>query len=190
MIWLLSLIDKSTCYAAIVKGKRMNNDPVNQPWHVLLFAVLVLFSHVSFAAQALEGKVVRITDGDTITVEANGNRHKVRLSGIDTPERDQPWGDAATREMRRMVAGKHVRVEWYKKDRWKRLIGNVYVDGEDVGLLMIERGMAWHFKRYAKEQDPEDRTAYAEVEKAAQGARRGLWSDPNPVPPREWRRKN
>ena len=140
-------------------------------------------------ADVTEGRVVRIVDGDTIVVEGQGIRQKVRLSGIDTPERDQPWGEAATREMRRLVAGKDVSVHWYKTDRWDRLIGNVLVDGEDVGLLMIERGMAWHFKRYADEQTTADRDAYSAAEKVAQGARRGLWSDPEPVPPWEWRKR-
>ena len=128
-------------------------------------------------------------NGDTIVVEGQGIRQKVRLSASDTPERDQPWGDSATREMRRLVAGKDVSVYWYKTDRWDRLIGNVLVDGEDAGLLMVERGMAWHFKRYADEQTPADRDAYSAAEKAAQGARRGIWSDPEPIPPWEWRKR-
>ena len=138
-------------------------------------------------ADVTEGRVVRIVDGDTIVVEGQGIRQKVRLSGIDTPERDQPWGSAATREMRRLVAGKDVSVHWYKTDRWDRLIGNVLVDGEDVGLLMIERGMAWHIQRYADEQTLSDMKAYAAAENAARAAKRGLWSDPQPIPPWEWR---
>ena len=153
-----------------------------------LILMVVLCLSVAHA-EVIEGRVVRIVDGDTIVVELQRVRHKVRLSGIDTPERNQPWGDSATREMRRLVAGKGVAVDWYKRDRWGRLIGNVFVDGQDVGLLMVERGMAWHFKRYADEQTPADRDAYSAAEKAAQGARRGLWSDPEPVPPWEWRKR-
>jgi endonuclease YncB( thermonuclease family) len=140
-------------------------------------------------ADVIEGRVVRVVDGDTIVVDHGGERHRVRFSGIDTPERDQPWGDAATREMRWLVAGQDVRVDWYKQDRWNRLIGNLYVDGEDVGLLMVERGMAWHFKRYADEQSARDREAYSGAENAARASKRGLWSDPQPVPPWEWRRR-
>ena len=158
----------------------------------LVIAGLVLVAALSLGlsqADVTKGRVVRIVDGDTIVVEGQGIRQKVRLSAIDTPERDQPWGDSATREMRRLVAGKDVSVHWYKTDRWDRLIGNVLVDGEDAGLLMIERGMAWHFKRYADEQTPADRDAYSAAERAAQGARRGLWSDPEPTPPWEWRKR-
>ena len=157
----------------------------------LVIGGIVLVAAISLSvpqAEVIEGRVVRVVDGDTIVVD-HGQRERVRFSAIDTPERDQPWGDSATREMRRIAAGKDVRVDWYKKDRWGRLIGNVFVDGEDVGLLMVERGMAWHFKRYAHEQTAGDREAYAQAEKAARAARRGLWSDPQPIPPWDWRRR-
>jgi len=159
-------------------------------WLVVAGLVLVAALGLGLSqADVTEGRVVRIVDGDTIVVEGQGIRQKVRLSAIDTPERDQPWGEAATREMRRLVAGKDVLVHWYKTDRWDRLIGNVLVDGEDAGLLMIKRGMAWHFKRYADEQTPADRKAYEAAEDAARKARRGLWSDPQPIPPWEWRKR-
>jgi endonuclease YncB( thermonuclease family) len=159
-------------------------------WLVVAGLVLVAALGLGLSqADVTEGRVVRVVDGDTIVVEGQGIRQKVRLSAIDTPERDQPWGDSATREMRRLVAGKDVSVHWYKTDRWDRLIGNVLVDGEDAGLLMIERGMAWHFKRYADEQTPADRDAYSAAEKAAQAAKRGLWSDTQPIPPWEWRKR-
>ena len=80
-------------------------------------------------------------------------------------------------------------VVWYKTDRWDRLVGVVWCDGKDTNLNMIDRGMAWHFKRYAHEQSPDDREAYSAAEIAAQASRRGLWSDPDPVPPWEWRKK-
>ena len=155
----------------------------------LLLGFIMVSSLTIAHAEVIEGRVVRIVDGDTIVVEGQGIRQKVRLSAIDTPERDQPWGDSATREMRRLVAGKDVSVHWYKTDRWDRLIGNVLVDGEDAGLLMIERGMAWHFTRYADEQTPADQKAYAAAEDAARRSRRGLWSDTQPIPPWEWRKR-
>ena len=123
-------------------------------------------------ADVTEGRVVRVLDGDTIVVEGQGIRQKVRLSGSDTPERGQPWGSTATREMRRLVAGKDVSVHWYNTDRWDRLIGNVLVDGEDAGLSMIERGMAWHFTGYVVEQTPSDMKAYSAAEDAARAAKR------------------
>jgi len=111
------------------------------------------------------------------------------LAGIDAPEKNQPWGEASTRELRRQIAGKHVVVGWYMRDRWMRLIGIVRLAGEDMNLHMVDRGLAWHYKQYADEQDPSDRDAYSAAEKTAQEARRGLWSDPEPVPPRVWRKR-
>ena len=92
--------------------------------------------------------LLKIVDGDTVVVEAEGDRHRVRLAGIDAPERDQPRGDTSTRELRRQVAGEHVTVVWRKKDRWKRLIGVVKLDGVDQNLHLVERGLAWHYKKY------------------------------------------
>ena len=87
------------------------------------------------------------------------------------------------------TAGKHVVVGWYKRDRWKRLIGVVWLADEDMNLHMVDRGLAWHYKQYADQQDPSDRDAYSAAEIAALDARRGLWSDPQPSPPWEWRKR-
>lgn len=155
----------------------------------LLVVSLLAWLPASVLSATLTGQVKRVVDGDTLVVESQEHDYRVRLAGIDAPERNQPWGEASTRELRRQVAGRFVVVEWYKKDRWKRLIGIVRLNGEDQNLHMIDRGMAWHYKRYQDEQTPEDRDAYAEAENAARDARRGLWSDPELVPPWEWRRK-
>ena len=147
-------------------------------------SLLAFLLTLSFAVSAVDlpGRVVRVVDGDTLVIEAGDERRKVRLAGIDAPERDQLWGDASTRELRRQVAGRDVVVVWDKADRWDRLIGVIRLDGEGINLHMVDRGMAWHFKRYAREQTPEDRETYSAAEIAAQGARRGLWSDSTPVP--------
>ena len=159
--------------------------------HHLILTILILLQAAAHAGEqrSLSGRVVRIVDGDTIVIDAGRERHRVRLASIDAPERNQPWGDASTRELRRQFAGQEVVVEWSKKDRWERLIGIVRLDGEDMNLHWVERGLAWHFKRYAGEQNPEDRQAYSEAEQAAQSARRGMWSDPEPVPPWDWRKR-
>jgi endonuclease YncB( thermonuclease family) len=101
--------------------------------------------------------------------------------------------------MAELVGRKAVEVEWYKTDRWGRLIGTVWVAspdcrGEpcpktlDAGLALITSGLAWHFKRYAHEQPEEERERYAFAEEEARARKAGLWSDPNPVPPWEWRK--
>jgi endonuclease YncB( thermonuclease family) len=152
---------------------------------ILLLAFL-LTAQVAYGAD-LPGIVVRVVDGDTIVLEVQDGRHRVRLAGIDAPEKNQPWGEAATRELRRMVAGKFIVVVGNKRDRWNRLIGTVWLAGEDVNLHMVDRGMAWHYKRYEAEQHPADRAAYTAAEDAAKADRLGLWSDPDPVPPWQWR---
>jgi endonuclease YncB( thermonuclease family) len=89
-----------------------------------------------------------------------------------------------------LVAGQRVSVEWYKRDRFERIIGKVLVDGVDVCLEQVRAGMAWHFKKFEGEQSRKDREACARAEIEAREARRGLWRDPAPVAPweyREWR---
>lgn len=144
---------------------------------------------LSASAGELTGKVVGVADGDTITVlEAGQKQHRVRLAGIDAPESGQAYGKASQKSLASMVAGKAVRVEWHKRDRYGRLVGVVIADSHDVGLLQIERGMAWHYKEFAAEQRPEDAQRYAAAEVEARLSKRGLWADDAPMPPWEWRR--
>ena len=107
-----------------------------------LAAFLVLWLGVAQTA-GLSGKVVRVSDGDSITVLDSGNRqHKIRLMGIDAPEKAQPFGTKSRESLSSMVAGRHVTVAWQKKDRYGRVLGVVFADGRDVGLIQIERGFA------------------------------------------------
>ncbi len=126
-------------------------------------------------AETMEGKVVRIVDGDTLVLLDSSNvQHRVRLSGIDTPERGQPFGNRAKQNLSRLAGRQEARLEWHKKDRWKRLIGTVWVRSPDarcqdqncpktldVGMAQITQGLAWHFKRYAHEQPEEERERYS-----------------------------
>jgi endonuclease YncB( thermonuclease family) len=129
------------------------------------------------------GRVVSVADGDTITVlDENKTQIKVRLDAIDAPESGQSFGQAAKRALSEMVFGRDVVVIKKKEDRWGRTIGHVLIDGKDTNLLMLEAGMAWHYKQF----DQNRRLAAAERE--AREARRGLWQDSDPVPPWEWRR--
>lgn len=136
----------------------------------------------------LEGKVVGVADGDTVTVLVDGHDQvHVRISGIDAPEKKQVFGQRSKQAMSACAFGKQVVVEWRKKDRYGRAVGKLTVNGVDCGLRQIELGMAWHYKAYAKEQARADREAYATAEDEAKAARRGLWSDANPTPPWEFR---
>jgi endonuclease YncB( thermonuclease family) len=154
------------------------------------FCILLtmLISH-SAVAEMLVGKVVGVSDGDTLTVlDAARMQHKIRLVGIDSPEKSQAHGQKSKQSLSAMVFGKDVRVEWSKTDRYDRILGKVLMPWGDVNLAQIQAGMAWHFKRYAADQDVEDRARYADEETIARQAGKGLWSDGNPVPPWEFRR--
>ncbi len=135
------------------------------------------------------GEVVSVADGDTVTVlDASRTQHRIRLAGIDAPERKQAFGTRSREHLAGMVFRKSVTVQYDKRDRYGRIVGKVVVDGVDTGLEQIEAGMAWHYKAYASEQPSSDRVAYAWAEGDARAARRGLWRDPAPVPPWEYRR--
>jgi endonuclease YncB( thermonuclease family) len=129
------------------------------------------------------GKVVKIADGDTITVLHNKTQHRIRLEGIDAPEKGQPYGTKARQALAAKIFGETVRVEWNKRDRYQRIIGRVYFGDRDISLEMVKDGFAWHYKRYSKE------AALADAEKEACKAGRGLWADKDPMPPWEWRRE-
>jgi endonuclease YncB( thermonuclease family) len=145
---------------------------------------------VAALADVLSGRIVAVADGDTLTVLDSARRqHKVRLAGIDAPEKKQPFGTVSRQSLAQLTHGKQVLVEWYKRDRYGRLVGKVYVGNLDVNLEQVRRGLAWHYLEYASEQAPADRTAYSVTEYGARSARRGLWADPRPVPPWEWRQR-
>lgn len=157
------------------------------------FLFSIAFSAVLIAnaslADSLIGVVVGISDGDTITVlDADRKTHKIRLAGIDTPESKQPYGQRAKESLSDLTYRKSAQVEWRKADRYGRIIGKVIVGGRDVCLEQIQRGMAWHYKKYENEQPVEDRLAYAKTEQEAREMRLGLWSEPGTIPPWDWRK--
>lgn len=136
----------------------------------------------------IEGKVVRVSDGDTITVlDADNKQHRIRFQGIDAPESKQAYGQASKENLSKMVFGKQVTVVWDKVDKYRRTVGKVLLDGRDINIEQIKAGFAWHYKKYAEEQPAEDRVTYARAEEQARAAKLGLWQDPNPTPPGEWR---
>ena len=132
-----------------------------------------------------------IHDPDTVTVlDAQKVQHKIRLQGIDAPEKAQSFGQKSKQSLHEMAHGKQVTVEYQKKDKYGRTVGTVFVNNIDVCLEQIKRGMAWHYKQYANEQSKEDREIYAKAEAVAQTQSVGLWKDKTPVPPWEFRRQS
>ena len=153
------------------------------------FTALLLALSFGASAETIAGRVVGIADGDTVTVlDAEKAQHKIRLSGIDAPEKAQAFGNRSKESLSDLAFDKTVTVETGKRDRYGREVGKVLVNGRDVNLIQVERGMAWHYKAYEREQPPNDRKLYDAAEIEARAARRGLWRDPEPTPPWDYRK--
>jgi len=137
----------------------------------------------------LSGKVVDVHDGDTIRVLNDQKQQiKCRFNGIDAPELIQDFGNRSKQSLAEMVFGKQVTVEYDKIDKYGRNVCKILIDGKDINLEQVKRGMAWHYKKYQNEQTPEDKKAYAEAEINARNQKIGLWLQPNPTEPSAWRR--
>ena len=123
-----------------------------------------------------------VTDGDTVTVLRGREQVKVRLAEIDAPERKQPFGQRSRQSLAEMVFRQDVLVIEQGKDRYGRSVGRLQLGSLDANAEQVRRGMAWVFDRYVK-----DRSLY-DLQNEARQAKRGLWADPAPVEPWEWRR--
>ncbi len=155
----------------------------------LIAPFFFVFLSIPAFANSLTGKVVKIMDGDTLYVlDANYEQHKIRLAGIDAPERKQAYGLASRKHLASIVAGKQVTVEYQKRDRYGRIVGKVLLDGIDACLEQVKDGFAWHYKKHQHEQSLEDQRLYADAENKARGERLGLWRENNPNLPWEYRR--
>jgi len=137
------------------------------------------------AAPAIAGRVVHVSDGDTIVVlSARNEEVKIRLHGIDCPESKQPFGQAAKRQTLALAADKEVTVIPTDTDRYGRTVGEVLLpDGTSLNKTLVVTGYAWWYQKYA----PRD-AELAALEAEARRQRRGLWADSNPIPPWEWRK--
>jgi endonuclease YncB( thermonuclease family) len=155
----------------------------------VFLAAVLFWAALQVHAGTLVGKIVAIADGDTVTLLDRDNRqHKIRLAGIDAPERRQPYYQASRQHLAKLAFGRQATIEWSKTDRYKRIVGSIFVAGEDVGLQQVRAGYAWWYRDYAREQSPDDRARYAAAELDARKLRRGLWQDAAPVEPKLTRR--
>jgi endonuclease YncB( thermonuclease family) len=144
----------------------------------------------SVTANTLQVPVLRVHDGDTLTVlDAAKQEMHIRFSGIDAPETDQAYGSASGQNVSSLVLGKTVGVHWDKVDMYGRYVGIITLNGQDINLLQIERGLAWHYKAYASEQTPQNAALYAAAETKARAAKVGLWADAAPMAPWDWRKQ-
>lgn len=136
----------------------------------------------------LVGLVTAVTDGDTIAVlDEQHASFRIRLQGIDAPEKRQAFGDVSRQNLANLIAGKQVLVEWQKHDQYGRLIGKVFCANRDICLEQIKAGLAWHYKEFQKDQSEADRRLYSEAEQAARSKQLGLWRDSSQIQPWEFR---
>lgn len=155
----------------------------------LLFIGTLLLANLSIA-DTLQGRVVAVADGDTVTVlDALNTQHKIRLMGIDAPEKKQAFGNKSKESLSALVFNKPVTVEYNKEDKYGRTVGKIIVDGIDANLEQVKAGLAWHYKKYQKEQSVDDRSIYAQAEEQARADKLGLWKDAEPTPPWDWRKQ-
>lgn len=148
---------------------------------LLALALVAAEPHAVF-----EARVVKISDGDTISVQIEGkDSQKVRLLGIDTPERDQPYARESRQELVKLVSGREVRLETEGADAYGRLLARVYCEAVDVNAELVRLGAAWVYRKYS------DDAKLLALEREARAAKRGLWALPasERVPPWEWRHR-
>ena len=139
----------------------------------------------------ITGKVIGISDGDTITVlNEKHEQLKIRLAGIDCPEKSQAFGNRAKRTLSDKVFSQNVKVETRDKDKYGRTLGIVKIGEEDINQYMISEGVAWHYKKYANTQPTEEADRYAKAEETARLNKKGLWIQEHPTPPWEFREQN
>jgi micrococcal nuclease len=144
----------------------------------------ILLANVGWAD--FTGKVVGVTDGDTIRVLSDNHPIKIRLNGIDAPETGQAYGQRAKQFVSEQCFGQTVRVEESGTDKYGRTIGDIYLEDEThLNVAVVRNGFAWWYRKYAEGND-----VLAQAEEEARKAGRGLWAEPNPVAPWDWRHRN
>lgn len=156
-------------------------------FYALLAAATLLLGYgfaIEPATSANRYSVLEVLDGDTLVVNYQGSDRRVRLAQIDAPESAQPYGDNARQMLAELVRDKSVELTVTTTDRYGRLVAEVQVNGESVNALLIKRGAAWVYRRYAKTED------YYRYEADARQAGIGLWAESHPTPPWEWRKAN
>lgn len=151
---------------------------------ILIFLFLWLSLSSSLFAADFTGKVIGVSDGDTITVLHQGHPEKIRLEGIDCPEKAQAFGQRAKQFTSDLAFGKVVTVRGVEtRDRYGRILGNVILpDGQNLNHQLLQAGFAWWYRKYSHDLQLEH------MESEARKAKHGLWADPYPIPPWEWRR--
>ena len=151
-------------------------------FHKFLISSLLILCFSTYAGEMLEGRVVGVHDGDTVTLLRAGDRQlKVRLAQIDAPELDQAFGQQSKQSLSEMVFNKTIKVEKETIDKYGRTVGTLFVNDLDANKEQIKRGMAWVYRKYLHDQ------SLLSLEEAARQAKAGLWADANPMAPWDYR---
>ena len=155
--------------------------------HIILFSFIIFLflPGISYAQPPIQGKIVSVADGDTITVLENSKQYKIRLYGIDTPEKSQDFGQKAKQFTSDMVFKQHVKVVVYDIDRYGRTVGTVYIGQKCLNEELIRNGFAWVYRKYCSESFCND---WLQLEQEAREKKLGLWIYDNPIPPWNFRR--
>lgn len=180
---------------AVAKAHNENTEPRQIRKRLPAMAIRIFFFIIAWMASVaqadiLVGRVVKVSDGDTLTIlNMQNQQFKIRLAGIDAPEKKQAFGERAKQHLANMTFNRPVTVEWEKTDRYQRIVGKVLINGNDINIEQIKAGLAWWYEKYRKEQSPSDQRQYAEAEQLARQQRVGIWQESNPIPPWEWRHR-
>jgi endonuclease YncB( thermonuclease family) len=150
----------------------------------MLMIIFVLCSIVA-GAQTYTGKVTAVKDGDTVEMLVNGKPLRIRLFGVDCPEKGQPFGEKARQYTARLCFGKVVKAKKVDMDRYDRTVAEVSLpDGSDLNMQLVQAGYAWQYTYYSKSVE------MTQAQASAKAARRGLWQDAHPIEPWAWRKQH
>lgn len=196
-ITVILLFTANSCAAVYKCGNTYTQSPCGQNSEVVEFANSPKTSSTSQQNESainsktikiITGKVIRVTDGDTITVKSSFGKEKIRLAQIDAPETShfgsipQPFGKESSAFLRHLVSNKNVRVDVEAIDQYGRNVGTVFIDGTNVNREMVKNGYAWVYRQYAHDE------SLLELEKSARAGRMGLWMLDNPIYPPDFRK--
>lgn len=150
-----------------------------------ILLIILTLAYIILPARAITGKVTGVKDGDTIEILKERTSYRIRLAGIDCPEKKQPYGSQAKQFVSELCFGKTVTARILSQDRYGRHIALIILpDGRNLNHELLRHGLAWHYKQYSKNRH------LAALEAEARQRRIGLWSDKNPIPPWEFRRRS
>ena len=166
--------------------------------HLKRIVIVMLFLLSTYSFADFNAQVVYIIDGDTVDVlDSNNQKFRIRLLGIEAPEKKQSFGYESTLYLKKRISGEFVTIisrpnnnKPYTLDFYKRILGKINLNGIDINLEMVKKGMAWHYKKYKKNQPIDERQSYNKAESNAREKNIGLWVGDRILPPWKWRQQN